>query len=158
MKVNPVGKKFTEVERAYLAGFFDGDGCIMATIERHKEKKFGFRIRLTFKVSQADPFIINYLHNKSGVGKVRKNRTTYDWLIRDQIIVKNILEMIFPYVKIKRKQLKYAFRIADKDILNKKDLIQVACLADALSRLNVRSKNRRKNYVAMIQGSFSRND
>ena len=153
-----MGKKFTEVERAYLAGFFDGDGCIMATIERHKEKKFGFRIRLTFKVSQADPFIINYLHNKSGVGKVRKNRTTYDWLIRDQIIVKNILEMIFPYVKIKRKQLKYAFRIADKDILNKKDLIQVACLADALSRLNVRSKNRRKNYAAMIQGSFSRND
>ena len=30
------------------------------------------------------------------------------------------------------------------------DLIRMARLADALSRFNVRSKNRRKNYASMI--------
>jgi len=37
-------------------------------------------------------------------------------------------------------------------------LLKIARLADALSRLNVRSKNRRKNFVAMIQKNPSSND
>ena len=38
------------------------------------------------------------------------------------------------------------------------DLAYVAELADALSRFNVRSNNRRKNHVAMIQEYLSSND
>lgn len=158
MKVNPVGKKFSVAERAYLAGFLDADGCIMATIEPHQEKRFGFRIRLTFKISQSNPEILNWLHRKSGIGVVRKNRTTHDWLTRDQTIVREILKMIQPYVRVKRRQLVYALQIIDSVISTKTDLLQVARLADALSRLNVRSKNRRKNHVSMIQEYFSRND
>jgi len=42
----------TDVERAYLAGFFDADGAIMASIERHAEKRYGFRVRLLIKIAQ----------------------------------------------------------------------------------------------------------
>ena len=45
--VNTVGKDATEVERAYLAGLIDADGAIMAVIERHKETKFRFRVRIS---------------------------------------------------------------------------------------------------------------
>ena len=77
---NAVGKEYSEAKRAYLAGFLDADGAIMATIERHQEKKF------------------------------------------------------------------------------RQDLLKVARFADALARLNVRSKNRRKNYMSMIKEYFSSND
>ena len=52
MKVDPVGKTLSEVNRAYLAGFLDGDGAIMACIERHPEKRFRFRVRINIKISQ----------------------------------------------------------------------------------------------------------
>jgi hypothetical protein len=50
--VNSVGKKFAEVDRAYLAGMIDADGAIMASIESHAEKKYGYRVRMVFKLTQ----------------------------------------------------------------------------------------------------------
>lgn len=41
-----MGKKCSEVERAYLAGFLGADGVIMALIEKHSEKHFKFRVRV----------------------------------------------------------------------------------------------------------------
>jgi hypothetical protein len=34
-----VGKKYSKVDCAYLAGLIDGDGAIMAIIEPHNVKK-----------------------------------------------------------------------------------------------------------------------
>lgn len=158
MKVNTVGKKFSAVERAYFAGFLDADGCIMATIERHSEKRFGFRVRITLKLSQADRRILDWFLDKLRVGYIRKNRTAHDWVIRDQKIARIVLEMILPYLKVKKTQAKIALTILNTSIVSSYALLKVARLADALSKLNVRSKGRRKNFMAMIQGNFSRND
>ena len=49
MKVHPVGKRLSEVERAYIAGFLDADGAIMASIERHPEKKIWLSHQSNFK-------------------------------------------------------------------------------------------------------------
>jgi len=158
MKVNTVGKKFSEVERAYIAGFLDGDGCIMATIEKHSEKKFGFRVRVTLKISQSDRKIIDWFYSKSGVGYVQKNRTTHDWIVRDQSVVREIIQLLLPYLKVKKQQAQNAIIILNSKIISQQDLLRIARLADALSRLNTRSKGRRKNFAAMIQEDFSRND
>lgn len=50
--VGSVGKGCSEVDRAYIAGLFDCDGAIMASIESHKEKKYGFRVRVILKLTQ----------------------------------------------------------------------------------------------------------
>ena len=42
----------TEVEKAYVAGFLDGDGSIMAHIVPHRECRFGYAIRVVVKFSQ----------------------------------------------------------------------------------------------------------
>ncbi len=150
MKANTVGKISNEVDRAYLAGLIDGDGAIMATIEKHSEKKFGFRVRLEIKITQKEAKILLILRKKYQVGRVAANRTTYDWIIRDRSDVQTILNFISPYSLAKQQQIKLALRILDSNIQTKADLIGVARLADALSRFNVRSKNRRKNYASMI--------
>ena len=151
MKANTVGKNYCEVDLAYLAGLIDGDGAIMACIEKHKEKNFGFRVRVSAKVTQKENTLVTFLQKFYKIGYVRKNRTTYEWIIIDQKDVYSLLSLIEPYSKSKIEQIRLAKMIINKKIINKSDLIKVAKYADTLSKFNVRSKNRRKNYASMIK-------
>ena len=158
MKVTPVGKRLSVVERAYIAGFIDADGAIMAIIEKHPEKKFGFRIRVVLKATQANPRILHWLRTTCRAGLVRQNRTTYDWLVRNQTDVRRLLTELKPYFKVKNQQTTKALKLLKGVISSPKELLTAARTADALSKLNVRSKNRRVNFAAMIQDKRSRND
>lgn len=151
MKANAVGKNYSEVELAYAAGFIDADGAIMACIEKHSEKRFGFRIRIVVKVSQKDKKIISWFWKTFNIGTIRKNRSCHEWLVRDQKDCSRILSILNPYLKGKKFQAQQAIKILNTSVKVKKDLIHSAHLADALSRFNVRSKNRRKNFASMIQ-------
>lgn len=151
MKVNPVGKRLSKVERAYIAGFLDADGAIMATIERHQEKKFGFRIRVVLKATQANPKVLLWLQRKCNCGLVRKNRTVYDWLVRNQTEIKELLTLFKPYFKVKHQQTTKALRLLSGVVSSPKELMTAARLADSLALLNVRSKNRRRNHATMVQ-------
>jgi hypothetical protein len=158
MHANAVGKVYSEAQRAYLAGFFEGDGAIMATIERHDEMKFGFRVRVTLKITQRDEKAVTWLKTVYGVGYVRKNRTTHEWMVRSKEDVATILACIQPYIHIKQPQVLLAQDILCVVIHTHDDLVAVAQKADTLSRLNVRSNNRRKNFVTMIKEYTSCND
>jgi len=156
--VNSVGKGYSEADRAYIAGIFDGDGAIMACIEPHKEKRFRFRVRINLKVTQNNLDLLQWLRSLSGFGHIRKNRTTFDWNVHDQKHCKELLNLFGPYSRVKAKQVKIALRILNTKIDSKRDLIRVARLADTLSGFNVRSLGRRKNYVSKIYEYSSSND
>ena len=163
MTVNAVGKVGIEVKRAYLAGLIDGDGCIMATIEHNPEMKFGFRVRVELKITQKEDHILQELAQEFKIGRVSCNRAdssfaTYDWIIRDKDDLKTILESIEPYTRSKKKQVEIALEILQNSIKSEEDLKKNALLADALSKLNVRSEGRRKNFATMIQIPISSND
>lgn len=158
MKVGTVGKKLTEVERAYIAGFLDADGAIMASIEKHAEKKFGFRVRVIVKITQSRRTILDWFKKKIGLGSVVSNRTAFDWILRDQESIKILLHSLLPYLEVKKQQARKAIQIINAPKNTKVDFLRVAQSADALSARNVRSKNRRTNFSAMIQDNFSRND
>ena len=158
-----MGKRCSEVERAYIAGFLDADGAVMAVIEKHQEKRFGFRVRVALKVTQRDRKILDWIQRTMHAGIVRANRLgdtrqTFDLHIRDRGEVREVLEMLMPHLRVKIAQARTALEILDSDIRSERDLIRVARLADALSRFNVRSKNRRKNFVSKIQEHLSPND
>ncbi len=158
-KDNPMRKIVSEVNKAYISGLIDGDGAIMACIEKHTEKKFGFRVRIYIKISQNNEQILNWCKSVTGFGNIRHiHAKEYEWLVRTQAETKLLLEWLTPYLKIKRKQAVLAKRILNAEIKSSKKLIAVARLADALSALNVRSEGRRKNFSTMIQDSISPND
>ena len=164
MTASAVGKMCAEVTRAYLAGLIDGDGAISATIERHSEKKFGFRVRVEIKLTQKDDKLLRSLAREFKAGRVSSNRkndsdyTTHDWIIRDKNDCIRILEDIRPFTRLKKRQTAIAIKILQSTVITRKDLIKNALLADTLARFNVRSKNRRKNFVSMIQAHISSND
>ena len=156
--VNAVGKERFEASKAYLAGFLDADGAIMATIEKHKEMKFGFRLRVILKVTQKNREILDSFFNEYQVGKVVRNRTTFDWLVKDQQSVIILLNELKPYLRLKLKQAILAIDIIKKSVKSFDDLLEAANLADALAKFNVRSTNRRKNTALMIKEFSSPND
>ncbi|MCD6220351.1 hypothetical protein J7K43_08225 [Candidatus Calescamantes bacterium] len=130
----------------------------MACIERHPEKKFRFRVRIGIKISQNDKQVLKWCKTIVGFGSITRNRTQYEWRSCDQNEIRNFLELLLPYMKVKRKQAKLAIKILNTEVTSLSVLIKVARLADTLSKLNVRSKGRRKNFVTMIEGSVSPND
>ena len=156
--VGSVGKGCSEVDRAYIAGLIDCDGAIMASIESHKEKKFGFRVRVILKLTQKNPALLQWIYSLLEVGSIRKNRTTFDWIVRNQQHCKALLELIGVYSRGKQKQVELALQILQTPITSQLELVRVARLADTLSSYNVRSFGRRKNYAAKIQEYSSSND
>lgn len=158
--VNTVGKRIFEADRAYLAGFLDGDGAIMATIEKHQEKKFGFRVRIIVKISQKNQSDLFWFKKTFKIGNINSNGRSYDWIVKNQSDAKELLDSILPYLKAKQKQAKIAGKIFElnRNISSKERFLVIAREADSLSFLNVRSKNRRKNYTTMVEEVFSRND
>ena len=158
MTANAVGKQYTEAQRAYLAGFLDADGAIMATIERHHEKAFGARVRVTVKITQRDRAILDWFQRTFLVGLVRQNRTTFDWLVRNQQDARQLVILVLPYLRVKQRQAKQVIAIIDRPIRSKADLLAAARQADALSKLNVRSQGRRRNSAGMIEVNCSPND
>jgi hypothetical protein len=69
--VGSVGKGCSEVDRAYIAGLMDCDGAIMALIESHKEKRFGFRVRVILQLTQKNSHLLQWIHTLLGVGYIR---------------------------------------------------------------------------------------
>ena len=153
-----MGRIISEVNKAYIAGLIDADGAIMATIEKHNEKKFRFRVRVIIKITQSNPKILHWIQKVFLVGKIVKNRTTYDWLVKDQKDVSEAIKILIKYLKVKNKQAKIALKILNLKIISKNSLINIAKLADTLASFNVRSKNRRKNFAIKIEEVIPPND
>jgi hypothetical protein len=156
--VHPVGKTISEVQKAYLAGFIDGDGAIMALLERHPAKRFGCRVRVWVKATQLRQCDVAWLRDELGFGRVVASRDCWEWLVKDQAQARWLLHAIRPYARIKAQQVELALRILEHRIDSIEDLQVQAEWADTLSLLNVRSRGRRQNTAAMIQGFASRND
>jgi hypothetical protein len=150
MKVNPVGKNLSKVELAYLAGLIDGDGAIMAWIERHPEKKFKFRVRLALKVTLNQKQILEWIKKKVKFGYLKKNRNQHEWCTQDQEKIENFLSEILFFLKVKRKQAEIALKIAKIKVKSFEDLVKKAKLADSLAKLNARSKSIRKNFSSAL--------
>jgi hypothetical protein len=156
--VHPVGKTISEVRKAYLAGFIDGDGAIMALLERHPSKRFGFRVRVWVKATQLRQSDVSWLRDELCIGRVQAGHGCWEWLVKDQSDVQWLLEAMQPFARVKARQVDVALAILNHRINSRDDLANVAELADTLSLLNVRSRGRRQNTAAMIQEIASRND
>ena len=69
----------SESNIAYIAGLFDGEGCVQ--IKRYKEKKKkhtgkGYRtsnsLRLSMEITMTDESVLRYVHEVLGVGTLNK--------------------------------------------------------------------------------------
>jgi hypothetical protein len=105
----------TETDKAYLAGFIDGEGCI--SINKQWTDRTPTPIYwLIITVTSVDKDTLEYCRRMTGLGSIQYNRKStqdndrhvYAWHLTSNRAI-DLLRMIYPYMKIKREQADIAF-------------------------------------------------
>ena len=111
---NTVGSRIQDVDWAYIAGFFDGDGSLMVQIKNRRDTTTGWRLMFTICLYQdthhKEP--LQWMRKKLGIGHLhdRKDGIT-EYRINGYSTIKSILEQLQPYVRFKERQVTFALRI-----------------------------------------------
>lgn len=102
----PLKDRLTEVEAAYLAGLFDGEGCVGYYKRADKSCRYSY-VSLVC-ISQTDFRPIMWLHEKIGFGSVitkqGKKHIEHQWTTNKRQYVYEFLEAIKPYLILKKEQ------------------------------------------------------
>jgi len=107
----------TEIEKAYIAGFFDGEGCVHISKKLRKKqgKNYCYSLKSVISNTKLEP--LKYIKNIFG-GSVsiqyRKNNHKDNYFL--QLNIKstiNLLENIYPYLRIKKEQANVAFNLIE---------------------------------------------
>ncbi len=141
-------------DKAYIAGFLDGDGSVFASIESHSELKWHYRVRVVLKFSQHDKgkAILKWIRGKLQAGYISSSRHGSELVIKDQQRLKDLLPMLAPYAKVKKIQIKTALELLYLlPVRSKEQLFKVALLADRIGKYNIASRSRRKRFVQDLQ-------
>lgn len=100
----------TELDKSYMAGYFDGEGCIV--IAEEKNKKGGIiSYRIQLHVGSRDILTIKWIHDKFG-GRIQKSHVkgkSYDmfyWLA-NSLEAGDILQSFEKYLKLKQERAMY---------------------------------------------------
>jgi len=98
----------------YMAGFFDGEGCIKISREKNHSR---FTYRLRIGIGQKDRSIL--IRIKQAYGGIvvacydkRYNKTYYEWDTSAQRAFQ-ILKQIYPYLQLKKLQAKLAIEFQE---------------------------------------------
>lgn len=107
---------------AYIAGFFDGEGCIRGVKGNSKYRNH----RIWIIVVQKDPFILRYIQSYFNFGGVdyRKNNNIWRYYVNNREEVKEFLNSLLPYLLGKKAQADVALefiRRATNEKLSKWD-------------------------------------
>ena len=138
---------------AYIAGFLDGDGSIFFQIVPRKDYKQKFQIRtsIAFYQKKDNVEILNWIKEQFGAGYIRHRKTGIsDYTIVESNKVYEILKLLQPYVKLKKKQVELGLEILQKlkDKNSNKDFLEICKLTDQFKELNY-SKNRKITYESV---------
>ena len=97
--------QLTKEQKAYIAGFLDGDGCINAQIVKRPDYKLQFQIRVTLTFFQKTKrhWILLQLQNLLKLGAIRKrNDGMSEYVIVGKESVKKCLHLLYPYIRLKK--------------------------------------------------------
>ena len=130
---------------AYIAGFLDGDGSIFFQIIPRKDYKQKFQIRssIAFYQKSNHSEIPKWLKEIFNCGYIRHRKTGIsDYTIVESEKVKEILILLKPYTRLKKKQVELGIKILNKLDTKKtnKDFIEICKLVDRYSDLNYSKK------------------
>ena len=133
---------------AYIAGFLDGDGCIMLQLIYRKDYLLGYQIRasIVFYQKQQNRYYLEWLKQKLGDGYIRnRGDGMSEYTIVGIQSVRRILEMLKPYLVLKRKHVKVALYVLEKmpgtgRKMRPEVLLKLAKYVDKFATLNYSKK------------------
>lgn len=107
----------TKQETAYIAGFLDGDGCVMLQLVYRHDYILGYQIRasIVFYQKQQNYQFLVWLKKKLTDGYIRnRNDGITEYTIVGTKPVIRILRLLKPYLRLKRKQAEVALKVLNQ--------------------------------------------
>lgn len=102
----PLKERLTEVEKAYLAGIFDGEGCVGYYKRKGNRNKYSYVSMVC--ITQSNSEFMDWLQSTIGFGSVTsragKKHFEYHWQANKRANVYEFLEALEPYLIIKQAQ------------------------------------------------------
>lgn len=134
-------------EKAYIAGFLDGDGSIMAQLVYRKDYKLGYQIRVSIVFYQKtihQDFLL-WLKARLGYGYIRARR---DGMTEYTIVglkeVEHLLTLLYPFLRLKKDLARSVLKIIKNHPPSRKmtqvQLIKLSALVDKTARFNYSKK------------------
>ena len=147
----------TNEEKAYIAGFLDGDGCVMAQLVRRKDYIYGFQIRtsIVFYQKQTRQEILSWLKDKLNYGYIRQRK---DGMTEYTIVgfkeVRETLELLQSFLRLKRVLSKLVLELirSHPKNMSPKELVRLSYLVDKTAKFNYSKK--RTNTSKTIKDFF----
>ena len=134
-----------QIDLAYIAGFLDGDGSIFFQIIPRSDYKQKFQIRtsIAFYQDTRNKSILDWLKEKFDSGYIRNRKTEIsDYTIVDFKKVKEILTLLKPYARLKKRHIELGLEIINL-LENKKslsDFLEICKLVDKFKEINYSKK------------------
>ena len=132
-------------ELAYIAGFLDGDGCVMAQLVRRKDYIYGYQIRtsIVFYQKLKNQEILHWLKSRLKIGYIRhRNDGMTEYTIVGFKEVESILTTLLPYLRLKQKlseQVLKLIKVHPKK-MTPGELIRMSELVDSTAKFNYSKK------------------
>src|SRR3989338_10757671 len=103
-----------QLDKAYLAGFLDGDGSIYARLKPNKTYRYGFQVALYIILFQSkkDRILFEKLCSLIQLGYIRERKDgILEYTINRQDSIMAFLKLVKPYVILKARQAELMLRI-----------------------------------------------
>lgn len=138
---------FSSTQKAYLAGFLDGDGSIYVQAKPNSTYRYGFQVA---------PYVVLYQSSKDRArfekvcalvdcGYVRERRDgILEYIIGKAEDIQKFLDLIEPYVILKEPQVALMRKIlkTKSEVREKKDFATLMKLIDTFRSLNYSKKRK----------------
>ena len=153
--------------KSYIAGFLDGDGCIMFQLIHRKDYVYGYQIRASIVFYQKTVHRHHLELIKSllrfGYLRDRGDEMTEYTIVGIKPVIE-ILKLLKPYIRLKKKHIILAMKIAkiigDRSSLHR--LIKASRLVDEYGMLNYSKKRINTSHVLISylrqRNLYPRND
>ena len=145
----------TKEEVSYIAGFLDGDGCVMLQLVSRRDYVLRYQIRasIVFYQKQQHIYFLEWLKRKLTYGYIRvRNDGMAEYTIVGVEAVISILSLLKPYVRLKAKQVTLALSVLHKmpgsgRKMDEKTLLTLAKEVDKFGDLNYSKKRTNTSFV-----------
>ena len=107
----------TKEELAYIAGFLDGDGCIMLQLVYRHDYVLGYQIRASIVFYQKTQYrsFLEWIKQKLVDGYIReRNDGMSEYTIVGIGPVGRVVKLLYPYLRLKNKQAKLVLEVLSK--------------------------------------------
>lgn len=134
-------------EKAYVAGFLDGDGSIMAQLVYRKDYKLGYQVRVSivfYQKTNHQKFLL-WLKERLDYGYVRmRNDGMSEYTIVGLSEVAHVLTLLYPFLRLKKVLAKEVLALIERHPSSRKmtasKLISLSKLVDNTASFNYSKK------------------